>query len=258
MSKSKANSGCLKGQVAIVTGAAQGIGYATAIRLAEEGAAIALFDMNKELLKNTEAKIQALGVRAMGLVVDISNEDQVQAAVTKVHKEFGSLEIMVNVAGIWSFIPLEQLTFEEWKRIQAVNLDGPFLMNRAAFVLMKEARYGRIINIGSSAFFLGSAWMAHYTASKGGVIGLTRTVASEGGEFGITANVVAPGLTNTEGGKSSFGAEEYVKNFVASQLQVKRLGEAYEVAEAVAYLASPASGYITGQTINVNGGSRYM
>ena len=257
MPKGKVFSGRLKDHVAIVTGAAQGIGYSTAFKLAEEGASVALFDMSAESLKEAEVKICALGVRAKGFVVDISKEDEVQEAVNTVQKEFGSLEIMVNAAGVWSFIPLEQLTFREWKRIQAVNLDGTFLISRAAYIIMKEARYGRIINIGSSAFFLGSPWMAHYTASKGGVIGLTRSIASEGGEHGITANVVAPGLTNTEGGKSTFGGEDYVKTFVDSQLQVKRLGEPYEIAEAVAYLASPAAGYITGQTINVNGGSRY-
>ncbi len=237
-----------KDRVAIVTGSAQGIGAAIARKLSDEGAPVVIADLNEE----GAAQVAASLPDALAVTVDTSSEDQVKGMVDATVDRFGKVDVLVNNAAIVPFIEWDDIDFAEWRRIMSVNLDGVFLTSRAVYPHMRDAGYGRIVNIASNVFVAGTPNLAHYVASKGGVVGFTRALATELGRYGITVNAVAPGLTETEGTVASPHAEAF--DFVQSLQAIPRRGVADDIAPAVAFLASEEAAWVTGSLLVVDGG----
>ena len=238
--------GKLDGRVAVVTGAAQGIGKAIADKLAEEGASVVVADVNAA---GAEAAAPDGGV---GMGVDVSSETDVERMVADTLGHFGRLDVLVNNAAIVPFTGWDDIDFAEWRRIMSVNLDGTFLCCHHAHKPMREAAYGRIVNISSNVVLAGTPNLAHYVASKGGILGFTRALAREIGKYGITVNAVAPGLTGTEGVLASPHAEAF--EFVQMLQCLPRRGVAADIAPSVAFLASEESGWVTGQLLVADAG----
>jgi NAD(P)-dependent dehydrogenase (short-subunit alcohol dehydrogenase family) len=245
----------LAGQTALVTGAARGLGYATAERLAAEGARVALFDSDGEALAAAAGSFGNGESSALAQTVDVTDEEAVVRGVEAVLAETGRIDVLVNNAGIYPHFPFEELTFADWRRVLATNLDSVYLCSHAVYPAMRERRYGRIVNVSSATFFIGYAGLSAYVASKGGIVGFTRALASEAGPHGITVNAVTPGLIATEGVVG--GEEAGLFDEIVPDQAIGRRGEPDDIAEAIAYLASPAASFITGQTVNVDGGHRY-
>jgi 3-oxoacyl-[acyl-carrier protein] reductase len=245
----------LEGQVAIVTGAARGIGRAAAVRLARDGARVAVFDKDAAAAEAAAAAIVDDGLAAEPHEVDVTDEAAIGAAVRAVLDANGRIDVLVNNAGIYPHTPFEELTFEEWRRVLSTNLDSVFLVTKAVYPHLRERGYGRIVNISTAAFLIGYPELTPYLASKGGIIGFTRSLAAEAGPHGITVNAITPGMIETEGTEVEDPEGELFEEIGADQA-VKRRGRPEDVAETIAYLASPAAGFITGQTINVDGGHR--
>jgi len=238
--------GKLDGRVAIVTGAAQGIGKAIADKLADEGAAVVVADRNAA---GADAAAPEGGV---GMAVDVSSEADVTRMVADTVERYGRLDALVNNAAIVPFTAWEDIDFPEWRRIMAVNLDGTFLCCHHAYPVMRDAGYGRIVNICSNVVVAGTPNLAHYVSAKGGVLGFTRALAREIGKHGITVNAVAPGLTETEGVMASPHAEAF--EFVQMLQCLPRRGVAADIAPSVAFLASEESGWVTGQLLVADAG----
>ena len=238
--------GKLDGRVAVVTGAAQGIGKAIADKLAAEGASVVVADVNAA---GAEAAAPDGGI---GLGVDVSSEEDVKRMVADTLGHFGRLDALVNNAAIVPFVAWDDIDFAEWRRIMSVNLDGTFLCCHHAQRPMREAGYGRIVNICSNVVLAGTPNLAHYVASKGGILGFTRALAREIGKHGITVNAVAPGLTETEGVMASPHAEAF--EFVQMLQCLPRRGVAADIAPSVAFLASEESGWVTGQLLVADAG----
>jgi NAD(P)-dependent dehydrogenase (short-subunit alcohol dehydrogenase family) len=245
----------LEGRVAIVTGGARGIGFGIAKRLAQDGARLALFDRDAVAVARAAEALRADGAGAEPYDVDVRVEEAVRTAVDSVLSQHGRIDILVNNAGIYPHTPFAELTYGEWKRVLRTNLDSVFLCSHAVFPAMVSARYGRIVNIASAVFFIGFPGLAPYTASKGGIIGFTRSLAAEAAEHGITVNAVAPGMIATEGVLE--GEEAGLIDVIVAEQAVKRRGVPEDIAECVAYLVDPAASFITGQTVNVDGGHRF-
>jgi NAD(P)-dependent dehydrogenase (short-subunit alcohol dehydrogenase family) len=247
----------LEGQSAIVTGGARGIGLAIAERLGHAGAAVAILDMDEAQAGRTAEALRRAGIDAAAHAVDVSDEAGVAAAVGAVLAARGRVDVLVNNAGIYPHTPFEELTFAEWRRVLATNLDGIFLVTHAAYPAMKAAGYGRIVNISSAGFLVGEGGLVHYIASKGGVIGFTRALARAAGEHGITVNAITPGFIETA---SVLDDPDEMALFdrIVSEQALPRRGLPTDIAECVAYLASPAASFITGQTVNVDGGHRFL
>ncbi len=237
-----------KNRIAIVTGSAQGIGAAIARKLSSEGASVVIADINGE----GAAEVAASLPDALAVTVDTSSEDQVNAMVDACIGRFGKVDILVNNAAIVPFTEWDDIDFAEWRRIMSVNLDGVFLTCRSVYPHMRDAAYGRIVNIASNVFVAGTPNLAHYVASKGGVVGFTRALATELGKYGITVNAVAPGLTETEGTIASPHAEAF--DFVQSLQAIPRRGLATDIAPAVAFLTSEEAAWVTGSLLVVDGG----
>jgi pyridoxal 4-dehydrogenase len=245
----------LAGQTALVTGGARGLGFAAARRLGAEGARIALFDRDGEALAAAAGALAGEGLDVLAHRVDVADEEGVRAAVADVLAAAGRIDVLVNNAGVYPHRTFEELTFPDWRQVLAVNLDGVFLCSHAVYPAMRERGYGRIVNVSSATFFIGYPGLTAYVASKGGIIGFTRALASEAGPHGITVNAVTPGLIATEGVLE--GEEAGLFEEIVPEQALPRRGEPEDIAECVAYLAGPAAGFITGQTINVDGGHRY-
>jgi 3-oxoacyl-[acyl-carrier protein] reductase len=240
-----------KGQVALVTGSARGIGRAIAETLARKGVSLAIADVNLDEAKATSADLAKNGVKTMALRIDVSNSGEVMTAFGEILKEFGRLDILVNNAGITRDSLLLRMKEEDWDTVINVNLKGVFLCAKEAVKAMAKQRYGRIVNIASVVAFMGNPGQANYSASKAGIVGLTKTLAKEYASRGITANAVAPGFITTA---MTDALAENVKEEMKKAIPMARFGTIEDVANAVVFLASPSSGYITGQVIHVNGG----
>ncbi len=241
----------LTGRVALVTGAGRGLGRAIAANLAAAGAKVACVDISAETLAQTVAAIEAVGGTAMPLPCDVTDSQRVNQAVDDVVKTWGGLDILVNNAGITRDNILLRMKDEQWDAVIQVNLRGTFLFTRAAAKPMLKAHGGRIINIASVAGLIGNPGQTNYSASKAGVIGLTRTVARELAGRGITVNAVAPGFIATE---MTAGLGEEVLAEVKKQTPLARLGDPQDIADAVLFLASDAASFITGHVLTVDGG----
>ena len=239
----------LEGRVAIVTGAAQGMGRAVAERLGQEGASVVAVDINGD---GAAAAAGSIGGEAIGLACDIGEPDAVAKLFDGVARRFGKLDVLVNNAAIVPFVPWDKLDFKEWRRVVRVNLDGLFLMCRGGSDLMRKHGYGRIVNFCSNSIFAGTPNMAHYVASKGGVLTFTRALATELGAYKITVNSVCPGLTDTEGVRQTPHKEAF--GFVEMLQAIKGKGAPADIVPAVAFLASEEAHWITGQALVVDAG----
>lgn len=239
----------LEGQVAIVTGGGGGIGKATCLAFAREGADIVIPEVNIANAEAAAAEIEALGRKCKVIETDVSNGDSVRAMVRQTLDAFGRVDILVNNAGIFSYTRIDACTEEEWDRMMAVNLKGPFLCSQAVMETMKAQRSGRIINLGSLAGQVGGiVASAPYSASKAGVMCLTKSLARVLGEYGITVNSIAPGVAATEMAKNHPD--------MRAQIPLGRVADASEIASAILFLASEEGRYLTGATLDVNGGIR--
>ena len=244
-------------RTAVVTGAGSthGIGRATALALAGQGADVADCDLIQAGVDETVAEIRKRGRRALGFVVDVTRPDQVQGMVDAVKQAWGRIDILANVAGITQPIKVANMTVEDWERITSVNMKGTFLFSKAVAAVMTAHKYGRIINMSSVSAKRGGGVFggAHYSAAKAGILGFTKALAREVAADGITVNSVAPGLvlTDIRGGIES----EEGQARLAADIPIKRLCRPDEIAAVVCFLASEEAGYITGEDIDINGGS---
>lgn len=247
----------MNGKVALVTGAAAGIGAACAKRLARDGAAVGVLDLDAERCAATVEEIRAAGGQALALGADVAQRGQVEAAAVQLRQAFGPIGILVNNAAITGFAPFLETSDADWEAILKVNLTGAFIVSQIALPDMIAAGWGRIINIASSAAQTGAKHMAAYSASKGGMISLTRTLAVEFGPSGITVNVIPPRfITGTIMSEASFAAakQPMSREALAQAGPICREGRPDDIAGTVAWLASEDAGYVTGQVIGVNGG----
>ncbi len=241
----------LSGKTALVTGAAQGIGRDIALALATDGADVAICDVNLEAAQKTAADIEAKGKKSLALKANVAASGDVTAMVDLVAEKFGRIDILVNNAGITRDGLILRMKDEDWDLVLSINLKGAFLCTKAALKYMTKQRGGTIINIASIVGAMGNAGQANYVASKAGLIGLTKTIAREYANRGITANAVAPGFIDTAMTKA---LSDTVRQELAKQIPMGKLGTPEDVANAVRFLASPWASYITGQVIHVNGG----
>ena len=241
----------LENKIALVTGAARGIGQAIALQLAADGADLALCDVKAEWLEDTIAKVKALGRRAEGYAMDVASAAAVGEAVAKILADFGRIDVLVNNAGITRDTLLIRMTEEDWDAVLDINLKGAFLTTKAVVKSMMKQRSGAIVNIASVVGIMGNPGQANYTASKAGLIALTKTTAKEMGSRNIRVNAVAPGFIHTA---MTDKLSEPVKDAMLKMVPLGRLGEPEDVAKAVAFLASDNAAYVNGQTLAVCGG----
>ena len=244
-------------RVAIVTGAARGIGAATALRLAADGMAVAALDLDAAMCAGTVDAITAVGGRAFAVGADVGQADQVEAAVGKVAAELGPPAVLVNNAGVIRDNLLFKMTENDWDTVLGVHLRGAFLMSRAAQKHMVDQRFGRIVNLSSSSA-LGNRGQVNYSAAKAGLQGFTKTLAIELGQFGITANAVAPGfivtdMTAATAARIGVPFDDF-QAAAAGQIPVRRVGQPEDVAHVISFLCSEGAGFVSGQVIYVAGG----
>jgi len=244
-------------RVAVVTGAARGIGAATALRLARDGNAVAVLDLDEASCAGTVQAVEAAGGRAIAVGVDVSKADQVEAAVARVADELGAPTILVNNAGIIRDNLIFKMTEDDWDAVMGVHLRGSFLMTRAVQAHMSAEKYGRIVNLSSSSA-LGNRGQANYSAAKAGLQGFTKTLAIELGRFGVTANAVAPGFIQTDmtaatAERIGVPFEDFIKHS-AAQIPVQRVGQPEDIAATISFLCSEEAGFVSGQVIYVAGG----
>lgn len=246
----------LNDKVALITGARRGMGRAHALALARQGAKVAVTDIDAGECEELAGEIRQGGGEALGLKLDVSSKAEVDSVIGETVARFDRLDILVNNAGIFFIKPALELSEEEWDRTLAVNLKGEFLCAQRAAAEMAKNRWGRIINISSIAsgqVGVGFAGAAHYTASKGGILGMTATLAAEWAPLGITVNAIAPGAIDTPMVSAAQFPEEGMKGMIA-RIPLKRIGRPEEIAAAVVFLASEESSYVTGATFYIDGG----
>ena len=246
-------------RVAIVTGAARGIGAATALRLAADGFAVAVIDLDESSTAGTVQAIEAAGGRALGVGADVGDADQVQAAVDRIAAELGPPVVLVNNAGVTRDNMLFKMTDADWDLVMHVHLRGSFLMTRACQKYMVDATWGRVVNL-SSTSALGNRGQANYATAKAGLQGFTKTLAIELGKFGVTANAIAPGFIQTEMTRATAERigrdwEEYVAERAAA-IPVARAGVPEDIAHTVSFFVSEGAGFVSGQVVYVAGGPR--
>ncbi|MGB4599933.1 MAG: 3-oxoacyl-[acyl-carrier-protein] reductase [Trichlorobacter sp.] len=240
-----------KGKVAVITGASRGIGKSIALALAAQGATIVAMDMDPAATEAVVAELQAAGTKALAVVGNVTVTADVERMIEAAVEAFGRVDILVNNAGITRDGLIMRMKDEEWDAVLNVNLKGAFVCTRAAFKVMSKQRYGRIINIASVVGQMGNAGQANYCASKAGLIGLTKSNAREMAKRNVTVNAVAPGFIATA---MTDALSDKVREELAAQIPLERLGSADDIANAVTFLASEASAYITGHVLAVNGG----
>jgi len=243
--------GRLDGKVAIITGGASGIGKKTAEIFSKEGAAIAIFDVNRDALNQTEKEIRDNGGKCNGYVVDVTNFEDVTEKVKEVIEDFGEIDVLVNNAGITRDNFLTKMEIDDWNKVIAINLTGTFNCAKAVAPYMMEKNKGNIVNVSSVVGVYGNIGQTNYAASKAGVIGLTKTWAKEFAKKGIRVNAVAPGFIKTP---MTDKVPEKVLKIMISKTPMDRMGESLEVANAILFLASDDSSFITGHILHVNGG----
>lgn len=241
----------LDGRIAIVTGAARGIGQAIALKLAAAGADLALCDLEKDWIAETAAKVAELGRRAECYAVDVSKGEAVQGAVGEIEKAFGRVDILVNNAGITKDGFLARMSEADWDAVLSINLKGAFLFTKAVSRLMMKQRKGAIVNVASIIGLIGNAGQCNYAASKAGMIALTKSVAKELASRGVRANAVAPGFIQT---KMTDKLPEDIRKRMLEAIPLGRFGMPEDVADVVLFLAGDASSYVTGQVLTVCGG----
>ena len=242
----------LSGRVAVVTGGARGIGRETCLLLAERGAHVVVADINGQGAEETAGLIQARGGQALAVTTDVSQRDAVNRMIQATLSAFGRLDILVNNAAIVPLTPFEEISDAQWDRTMAINLRGPFICSQEAVKVMREQGWGRIIAISSVAGKMGSLRSGtDYAASKGGLIALTLCIARRYARLGITANVVAPGTVHSDLNRDW---PEEAMRVLEENTPMGHLGQPHDVAAAVAFLASPEAGFITGEVLDVNGG----
>lgn len=247
----------LQGKVAVVTGAARGIGATTALRLAQDGAAIAVIDIDEAATAEAVKAITTAGGTAVGIGADVTNEESVDAAAARVVEELGSLDVLVNNAGVLRDNLLFKMSASDWDTVMDVHLRGSFLWARAAQRSMVKAKWGKIINL-SSTSALGNRGQANYSAAKAGLQGFTKALAIELGPFNINVNAVAPGFIETAMTRATaerVGLDfEEMKSGAIAQIPLRRVGQPEDIANAVSFLAGADSSYVTGQVLYVTGG----
>ena len=248
----------LKDKVVIITGGAYGIGKVFARRMAAEGAAVAIADIDIDNAKKTVKELKVDGMNAVAIKTDVSDEKSTLAMAEKTVETFGGIDILINNAAIFSKIkvstvPFDELDMAEWDRMMAVNLRGTFLCSRAVYTYMKAKNKGKIINMASGTFFEGTPVMPHYVASKAGIVGLTRSLASAMAEYNINVNCIAPGRTLSEDPSDESAVKS--NEIRAKTRQLKRIEYPEDLAGTAVFLASADSDFITGQTIVVDGGT---
>ncbi|MGX5656244.1 SDR family oxidoreductase [Geodermatophilus nigrescens] len=246
-------------RVAIVTGAARGIGAATALRLAADGFAVAVLDLDEASTADTVQAVEAAGGRALGVGADVGDAEQVQAAVDRIAAELGPPVVLVNNAGVTRDNMLFKMTDADWDLVMHVHLRGSFLMARACQKFMVDAKWGRVVNL-SSTSALGNRGQANYATAKAGLQGFTKTLAIELGKFGVTANAIAPGFIQTEMTKATAERigrdwDEYVAERAAA-IPVARAGTPEDIAHTVSFFVSEGAGFVSGQVVYVAGGPR--
>jgi 3-oxoacyl-[acyl-carrier protein] reductase len=246
-------------RVAIVTGAARGIGAATARRLAEDGFAVAVLDLDEASAKGTAEAIEAAGGRAIAVGADVSDAEAVEAAVARVAGELGPPVVLVNNAGVTRDNLLFKMTEADWDTVMDVHLRGAFLMSRATQKYMTEAKWGRIVNL-SSTSALGNRGQANYSAAKAGLQGFTKTLAIELGKFGVTVNAIAPGFIQTDMTKATaervgVSFEDFIA-FAVKEIPVGRVGQPEDIAHLVSFFASEGAGFVSGQVVYAAGGPK--
>lgn len=241
----------LAGRIALVTGASQGIGRACALELAKQGATVALAARSLDKLESVAAEIAALGGVAKAFALDVSSEESIKASAKAIIAEFGTVHVLVNNAGITKDGLMLRMKRQDWDEVMTTNLTGAFLLTQACASAMLKARWGRIINITSVVGEIGQAGQANYAASKAGMIGLTKSLARELASRGITVNAVAPGYIETA---MTAVLNDEQKSAMTQHIPLGRVGKDSDIAAAVSFLASEDAGYITGHTLDVNGG----
>ncbi|MFO7937410.1 MAG: 3-oxoacyl-[acyl-carrier-protein] reductase [Kiritimatiellia bacterium] len=240
-----------EGKIAVVTGAARGIGQAVAVDLADRGADLVLCDLQKEWLEESARLIEAKGRKVLTLAVDVGDSDAVNAGIKTVMDEFGRVDILVNNAGITKDTLLMRMSDQDWDDVLRVNLKGTFLFSRAVARPMMKQRSGSIVNIASIIGLIGNAGQANYAASKAGVIALTKSTAKELAARGVRVNSVAPGFISS---KMTDALSQEVRDQMLANIPMARFGVPEDIAKAVAFLASDEASYVTGQCLSVNGG----
>jgi 3-oxoacyl-[acyl-carrier protein] reductase len=246
-------------RVAIVTGAARGIGAATAVRLAQDGFAVAVLDLDEAAAKGTVGTIESAGGRALAVGADVSDAAQVEAAVERIATELGAPTVLVNNAGVLRDNMLFKMSDSDWDIVMNVHLRGAFLMTRAAQKHMIDAKWGRIVNL-SSTSALGNRGQANYSTAKAGLQGFTKTLAIELGKFGVTANAIAPGFIQTEMTKATaermgIAFEDFIA-FAAKEIPVARVGQPEDIAHLVSFFVSEGAGFVSGQVVYAAGGPK--
>lgn len=245
----------LQGRNALVTGGGSGIGRAIALRLAADGADVAVLDLRPDGARAVADEIARSGRRAAAIAVDVGDAASVTRAVAEARAALGPIHVLVNSAGIADFVTLGDLDEERWQRMLNVHLDGTYRVTRAAFADMTAAGWGRIVNIASAAALNGGGpGLAHYAAAKAGIIGFTKALAHELGPAGVTVNAIAPGLIDTPLIHGA-GAPAGLYDAAVARLPVRRMGQPLDIAAACAYLASDEGGFCTGQVLSPNGGA---
>jgi NAD(P)-dependent dehydrogenase (short-subunit alcohol dehydrogenase family) len=237
-----------KNKTAVVTGAGRGIGRGIALALAQEGYNLVVSDINQEDGEKVAEELKSMGAKALAAKCDVSNKSEVANLFSKTAEEFGKVDILVNNAGIFPFVPFAKMQEADWDKVMDINLKSVFLCSQEALKTMPEG--GRIINISSVASYIGFEGLVHYCASKGGVNGMIRALALELAPKKITVNAVAPGAIDTPGAKSTEEAQQQT----IAMIPLARMGKPEDIANAVVFLASDKSSYITGQVIVVDGG----
>jgi 3-oxoacyl-[acyl-carrier protein] reductase len=248
----------LKDKVVIITGAGQGIGAVFARMLAEEGAKVVIAEINEEQAQAVARDVRAKGYETLVIRTDVSDEESTKALARNVSERYGHIDVLINNAAVFSTIkmkPVEEISVEEWEHLMKVNLRGVFLCSKAVIPYMKAQKKGKIINISSATVFMGKPYYIHYVTSKAGVIGFTRALARELGEENINVNCLTPGYTKTEIPRETTTPQQ--TEAIINHQCIKRLGVPEDLVGAMVFLASDESNFMSGQTVNVDGGDNF-